>query len=131
VKQFARYVAVGIANTLFGYALIFGFMFGVGWSPEASNVAGYAIGLITSYLMNRSFTFRSTNERGSEFLRFLVVFFISFGANFVALWLLLHVFDVTDWVAQIVAGFFYVATSYLLNRAFVFSDGRRQAAGNQ
>jgi putative flippase GtrA len=122
VKQFARYLAVGIANTLFGYVLIFGFMFVAGWSPEASNVAGYSIGLITSYLLNRSITFRSINQRGSEFLRFVAVFLISFGANFAALWVMLHVLGVEDWIAQIVAGFFYVGMSYLLNRAFVFSN---------
>jgi len=122
VKQFARFLAVGIANTVFGYALIFGFMFIAGWSPEASNIAGYLIGLVSSYLMNRSFTFRSTNERKSEFARFLAVFAIAFAANFVALWVLLHVFGVKDWLAQILAGVAYVATSYLLNRVFVFGS---------
>jgi putative flippase GtrA len=128
VKQFARFVAVGIANTVFGYALIFGFMFIAGWSPEVSNIAGYSIGLITSYVMNRTITFRSTNERKSEFVRFLAVFAISFGANFVALWIMLHLLGVQDWLAQILAGLVYVATSYLLNRAFVFGGlVRRQS----
>lgn len=128
MKQFARFVAVGIVNTLFGYALIFGFMFIAGWSPEASNVAGYAIGLVSSYLMNRSITFRSSNERRSEFVRFLVVFAIAFGANFAALWILLHGLDVRDWLAQILAGVVYVATSYMLNRTYVFGGGSERPA---
>jgi putative flippase GtrA len=130
VKEFSRFVAVGIANTLLGYAVIFAFMYLARWSPEASNAAGYGVGLLMSYLMNRSFTFRSSNNRGPEFIRFLVVFALAYGVNFAVLALSLYVLSTPAWMAQILAGIAYVATSFLLNRAYVFSasagTGRRR-----
>ena len=94
-------------------------MYALRLSPEASNVIGYVVGLTTSYLLNRIFTFRSGGRKLPEFARFVMIFLISFAANFVALTALLHV-AVHPIASQLIAGVIYVATSYLLNRSFVF-----------
>jgi putative flippase GtrA len=120
VNQLSRYLAVGVLNTLWGYLLIFGFMYGLDWSPEASNVAGYAIGLLTSYLLNRTFTFRSRNTTLPEFGRFLSSFAVAFAANFATLAFLVRVLELHPGVSQIAAGVVYVGTSYLLSRSYVF-----------
>lgn len=124
MKQFSRYLAVGLLNTAWGYLLIFGFMYIAGWSPEASNVMGYAIGLVTSYGLNRRFTFNSRDTTGPEFARFLATFALAFAANFAILMLLVRVLGVHAAASQVVAGVVYVGASYLLNRHFVF---RREA----
>ena len=120
MTRFARYLLVGGLNTLWGYALIFGFMWGLGWSPEASNVAGYAIGLVTSYVLNRIFTFRSTAPKAGEFSRFVAIFLIAYLANLAVLAFLVRVAGVHAGVSQVVAGAVYVVGSYLLNRSFTF-----------
>ena len=119
MKQLSRYLAVGVLNTGVGYLIIFGCMYGLHWSPQASNVAGYAIGLATSYGLNRTFTFRSANRWVPEFVRFICIFLISFGANFQTLAALLAM-GVHAAAAQLIAGIAYVVASYLLNRTFVF-----------
>jgi putative flippase GtrA len=125
MRQFSRYVVVGVLNTLWGYLLIFGFMYGLGWSPQASNVMGYAIGLVTSYALNRRFTFRSDDTTLPEFARFLGTFFIAFAANFATLTVLVEGLKAHAGVSQVLAGIVYVATSYLLSRYFVFRGASR------
>jgi len=120
VKQLSRYLVVGALNTAWGYLLIFGFMYGLGWSPEASNVMGYAIGLVTSYLLNRTFTFRSRNTTLPEFGRFLWTFAVAFAANFATLAFLVRGLELHAGLSQIIAGVVYVVTSYLLSRNYVF-----------
>ena len=120
MRQLSRFVTVGILNTLWGYLVIFGFMYLLGCSPEVSNIAGYAIGLATSYLMHRNYTFRSHGSAAAEFLRFLGTFAIAFSANLVMLSLLVRLVSVHAAIAQIISGATYVATSYLLNRRYVF-----------
>ena len=120
MRQFSRYLVVGVLNTLWGYFVIFAFMYGLRWSPEASNIMGYAIGLVTSYALNRRFTFRSADTTAPEFARFLATFFVAFAANFATLALLVRVLEVHAGLSQILAGVVYVGTSYLLNRHFVF-----------
>lgn len=120
MTQFSRYLVVGVLNTAWGYLLIFSFMYLLRWSPEASNVAGYAVGLLTSYALNRHYTFRSRNTTAPEFARFLGTFGVAFAANFAALTLLVRAFGVHAGVSQLAAGVVYVATSYLLSRHYVF-----------
>jgi putative flippase GtrA len=120
MSEFYRYIVVGVANTAWGYLLIFAFMYVAGWPPEASNAMGYAIGLVTSYALNRRFTFRSRNTVAPEFVRFLTTFGIAFAANFAVLVLLVRVLSVHEAISQVAAGVVYVATSYLLSRHFVF-----------
>jgi putative flippase GtrA len=125
MRRFSRYLVVGALNTAWGYLLIFGFMYAAGWSPEASNVAGYAIGLVTSYLLNRRFTFGSRDTKAPEFARFLATFGIAFAANFAVLALLVRVLGVHPAVSQVVAGIVYVGTSYALSRRYVFRGASR------
>ena len=121
MRQFSRYLTVGVLNTAFGYAVIFACMYALGLSPKVSNVVGYAVGLATSYALNRVYTFRSRNAKGPEILRFAAIFGLSFAANFVALTLLLEVPGLPAGVSQIVAGAVYVVASYLMSRRFVFA----------
>ena len=127
MQQFPRYLAAGLANTAFGYAVIFACMYGLGLSPEASNVVGYAIGIVTSYALNRTFTFRSAGRKLPEFVRFVAIFLLSFAANFMALKVLLRI-GVHPVARQVIAGAIYVGTSYLLSRSFVFRQTRTSRA---
>lgn len=122
MMEFGRYIAVGILNTVWGYLLIFGFMYLFAWAPEASNAAGYGIGLLTSFLLNRTYTFRSKNLKRYEFGRFLIVFALAFATNLAALSIAVRWMGWDPYFAQILSGGVYVVTSYLLNRVFVFKQ---------
>jgi putative flippase GtrA len=124
MKQFSRYVGVGIVNTLWSYCIIFALMYLAGLSPEASNAMGYGIGLVTSYALNRSYTFESANPKAPEFLRFIATFALAFAANFTALLLLVHMLRIHAGIAQVAAGVVYVITSYLCSRHFVFRHAK-------
>lgn len=125
MKQFTRYIVVGALNSVWSYLLIFGFMYLPGYPPEASNVLGYAIGLLTSYALHRRFTFASCGAKSSEFFRFLGTFAVAFLANFAMLFVLVRVVGVHAGISQILSGVVYVGVAYLLNRSYVFPALRR------
>lgn len=120
MRQLLRYGAVGVINTGLGYVVIFACMYLVGLGPVASNVAGYAVGLVVSYSLNRRFTFRSTGARRAEMVRFLVIFLLAYFANLGVLVALTRTFGVHDGLAQVLAGGVYFGLSYLLNKYYVF-----------
>lgn len=70
-KKLAKYLCVGILNTIVGFGIIFLLMF-FGVNPEISNLIGYAIGIIFSYVMNKFFTFESKNRSKKEFIKFIL-----------------------------------------------------------
>jgi putative flippase GtrA len=120
MKQFSRFLLVGFANTVLGYAVIFGCMYLAGLTPELSNAVGYLVGLVVSYLLNRHFTFRSARRRSTEFVRFVIVFLTAYTANFVVLVGLVRGLGLHAALSQVVAGVVYIGTAYLLNKRYVF-----------
>lgn len=120
MKQLLRYGAVGVVNTGVGYGIIFGCMYLAGLGPVPSNIAGYAVGLIVSYTLNRTFTFRSTGSQRKELPRFVVLFMVAYLANLGVLILLVRVLRVHEGVSQVLAGVVYFALSFVLNKYFVF-----------
>ncbi|WP_076998639.1 GtrA family protein [Variovorax sp. KK3] len=122
MSQFLRFLTVGVFNTVFGYCIIFACMYLAGLSAEVSNVIGYAVGLTTSYLLNRNFTFRSKQSRRGEVVRFVIVFAIAYMANFLALLLLIRQIGVHEGLSQILAGAVYVLASYAMNKLYVFRN---------
>ncbi len=119
-KQFSRFLVVGVLNTLLGYAVIFACMYGAGLSPELSNVAGYAVGLFLSYFLNKFYTFESASKSHKEIMRFLAVFALAYGANFIALQVLIYQMGIYKGLSQVLAGIIYIVASFLLNKHYVF-----------
>jgi putative flippase GtrA len=95
-------------------------MYLAGMPPEASNAIGYGVGLIASYLLNKSYTFKQHSTHRGEFTKFLAVFAIAYGLNFLALLVLVHGMEMHQGLSQVLAGLVYVSVSYLMNKFFVF-----------
>ena len=120
MKQFSRFVTVGVFNTILGYCVIFACMYSAKMSPESSNVAGYAVGLVASYVLNRKYTFKSKQNRRNEMVRFLAVFVVAYASNFAALLILIHGIGMHVGVGQVLAGLIYVFASFFMNKYYVF-----------
>ncbi len=54
-----RYLLVGIANAVTGLSVIYGLKFFFDVGDVAANAAGYTIGVIQSFVLNRAWTLRS------------------------------------------------------------------------
>jgi putative flippase GtrA len=122
VRQLFRFLMVGVANTAFGYSIIFACMYLGGLSAELSNAVGYGIGLLVSYLMHKAFTFNSDRPHREAFVRFLVVFAAAYAANLLVLVMLVRGIGVHEAVSQVIASAVYVITSFIMNKLYVFRE---------
>jgi putative flippase GtrA len=120
VRQALTFALIGVFNTAFGYGIIFFCMYGLSISPETSNVLGYIIPVGTSYLLNRRFTFRSTQRKSVEFAKFLVVFGVAYIANFITLLIFYRLLHVNKGFSQCFAGAAYVITSFTMSKYYAF-----------
>jgi putative flippase GtrA len=109
-------------NTLFGYLIIFTCMYALRLGPVVSNACGYGLGLAVSFLMHRDCTFRAKRLRKWSFLIFLVLFALSYLVNLGILFVAIRYLGIHPGISQVIAGIGYVATSYVLNKKFVFPD---------
>lgn len=80
-----RFGLAGIANSLFGFAIIMaGLQIGLG--DYLANAAGYLAGFTLSYFLNRNFVFGQNSKRDSaEIFRFSLAILLSYLANLVIL----------------------------------------------
>jgi putative flippase GtrA len=122
IKQFSRYLLVGAINSILGNSVLFGCMYLLKWSPELSNIAGYSVGLISSYVLNKKYTFVSVQSRHFEMLRFLIVFAFAYLLNFLALLMLIYRMNINEGLSQILAGIVYLLISYVMNKHYVFKN---------
>jgi putative flippase GtrA len=115
-----RFATVGVLNTLLGYAVIFLCMYVLGQGAVTSNVIGYAVGLLVSFVLNRTFTFRSTSAALPEAFRFLVIFVLAYLANLGVLIFLTRQLHVHEGLSQVLAGAVYFVLSFALSKCYVF-----------
>lgn len=120
MNYFSKYIFVGLFNTIVGYSVIFFLMYILGASPEISNIAGYGVGLVLSYFLNRTFVFNSDEDKQREFSRFIMVFCIAYAANFLTLLVFINHLDARLGLSQIIAGIVYTGTSFFMNKYYVF-----------
>lgn len=119
--RMARYLFSGGLNTIFGLMLIGLFMYGFGLALELSNFMAYGIGVVTSFILNKTFTFRSNGRVMIELSRFISVYAASYLTNLVVLVILVRLLGTQEFLAQIIASAAFVVTSYVLQARYVFS----------
>lgn len=119
LKQLLRYGLVGVANTIVGFGAILVLQILVGLDPYSANAGGYAIGLATSFALNRVWTFQVSDRPVGRLLRFVLAFAMSYAANLSTLTLLLSSAGAV--AAQAAAAVVYSTVFFVLCRSYVFA----------
>jgi putative flippase GtrA len=122
--EFVKFVVVGVFNTIIGLACIFAAKALLGWGDLAANAGGYAIGLVASFALNRSWTFGDRGRISPALLRFLAAFAVAYLANLATVFGLRDLAGLDPYLAQAAGIVPYTALFFLASRAFVFLDRR-------
>lgn len=118
--QVFKFLSVGCINTMIGLVAIYGLMYWADISPLAANALGYAIGMIVSYTLNKLWTFQNTTSHSSSLPRYIICAAVCYGANFLAVGLLIHIFDNNNYTAQLGGVVTYTVLMFIGCRIFVF-----------
>lgn len=79
--RFGRFLGVGLAATAVQYAVLVAGVELLGMRPVRASAAGFVLGAILNYLLNRLLTFRSTVPHAVGAPRFLVIMGLGLVAN--------------------------------------------------
>jgi putative flippase GtrA len=134
LKQMAKYGVVGVLNTLLTAAVIWVLLYILSdqdspESPSASvmsiaNSAGYLVGLINSFILNRNWTFKSKTDWKLSLLRFLIAFAVCYCLQLgVVLWLNRFELIASAYLCQLVGIVVYSVLNFLLNKYYAFGAG--------
>ena len=115
-----RFLLTGLANSAVGWAVIFGGLW-AGMSGLAANAAGYGVGLVLSFTLNRRFVFGVEGAVSArEMAKFLAAFAVAYGANVAVLFAAQGVLGADSALAQLPAIAAYVLIFFLLSQFVVF-----------
>ncbi|CAD6002674.1 GtrA family protein [Agreia sp. COWG] len=122
-SRVVRFGALGVANNLLAYAIFAGLTL-AGVASIAAATITYVLGMVVSYLGNRSFTFRHTGSARRSLVRFLIVNAVGYGINVAILAIFVEHLGFNALLVQfvaivIVAGFIFVSM-----RFWVFSGDK-------
>lgn len=118
--SFIRFLAVGVLNTAVGLSVIFAAKALLGWGDLAANAFGYAIGLMVSFMLNRSWTFGHSGAVAPAVLRFIMVFLVAYGLNLAAVFTLRDWVGINAYLAHVGGIVPYTVFFYFGSRRFVF-----------
>lgn len=145
IIQACKYGIVGIINTLITAIIIWlmmRFVFNVTGEQQASsfavsfsNIVGYILGLLNSFIWNRSWTFKSQKSWKSDFFKFIIVFLICYIPQLLLVMILNryanipsvdfvlsgHAYTVTSaYICQLIGIVFYTVLNFLSNKYYTF-----------
>jgi putative flippase GtrA len=120
IQQAIRFGLVGIVNTAIGLASIYGLMFFLRTDPATANALGYGVGLATSFLLNRIWTFKSSRPLGKALPRFLMVAAASYMLNLGVVMGGIALFDANPYIMQLVGVGIYTLVMFFACRWLVF-----------
>ena len=122
-----RFILVGIANTLVGLFVIFSLKAALGLGDVFSNVLGYLIGLINSFVLNRAFTFKFKGATSKALTRFGAVALVGYALNLLVVMGSITLLKVNSYVGQALGVLPYTLFTYFGFKYYAF----RQDAASQ
>ncbi|RDU71041.1 GtrA family protein [Helicobacter aurati] len=118
-KEVLIYGVIGVINTIIGVGLCLLLTF-LGCMPEIANTIGNIVGMLNSYILNRKFTFQSSNSHKQDFLRFVVAIGVAYSINICVLVIAYRILHYNVYLCQILAAIAYTMSSFSIIKLWVF-----------
>lgn len=106
VRQFMRYLMVGVMNTVVTLVVIFICKSKLGVNPWVSNAIGYVAGLINSFIWNKLWVFNARGNKHAlpEAIKFAVGFLLCYGIQLLTTWFLTVPMDLGEMLQWTIGG---------------------------
>lgn len=130
--QFVKFVIVGVINTLFGSAIMFGMYNFLGCDYYLSSFCNYFFGSILSYFLNKYFTFNYKKKSIGVIIRFIlnisVCYLIAYGvAKPLVAWILAgNSKKLIENIAMMVGMGLFVICNYFGQKLIVFTERKEK-----
>ena len=124
--EFARFVLVGVGNTLVSF-VVYETLLALGVSYRGAAAAAFAAGAVNGYLLNRSWTFHASDSARTR-IRYVVVQIGGLALTTGLLSLLVHAGEFGEVAGYAATLPLVTAATFLANRTWVFGGARCASA---
>ena len=124
-SQFIRYLVVGLASNAViyvGYLLLTQ----LGMGPKLAMSLLYGVGLLQTFVFNKKWSFRFEGAATPALVRYLVVYAVGYGVNFLAMMLLVDRAELPHQLVQGVMIFIVAIMLFSAQRYWVFPSHNKE-----
>jgi putative flippase GtrA len=119
--KFVKFSLVGFSGVFVDFGVTFLCKEILKIQKYVANTCGFALAATTNYLMNRMWTFHSTNPNVMlEFTRFFIIALIGLIINLLIIWAMTGKFKVNFYVSKLVATLLVTLWNFLINAYYTF-----------
>jgi len=120
--KFIKFCIVGFSGVFVDFGTTYFFKEVLKVQKYIANAIGFSLAATTNYLLNRTWTFHSTNPQVfQEFSRFFIIALIGLGINSTIIWLMNGKFKVNFYLSKLVATVIVTLWNFLINAYFTFA----------
>lgn len=123
-RQFASYALAGVATAVVHYTVLIGLVEVFGTGPVPASLAGFAVGGIVSYTLNRWLTFDATRTHAQATWRFGLIAFGGFVLTGLLMSLFVTRLGLPYLPMQLVTTLCVMVFSFLGHKYWSFAEGR-------
>ena len=116
MRLFLKYLKVGVVNSLLGLFVILICLNFLKLNYNVSYLLGYVVGLINSFILNKSYTFNNTMKWNKVILPFFILFIVSYVISHIVLLLLIEVLYLEKNTAIVISMIIYTLIGFILNK---------------
>ena len=120
-RQISIYALVGVVASLAHYSVLIALVEGVRWRPVPAALAGFVVGGVVSYLLNRRHTFASDRPHEEAGWRFALVAAGGFGLTYLLMSLFVERLGAPYLPAQLVTTVLIMFVTFFANRVWTFA----------
>ena len=119
LRRFARFIVVGISNTVVAL-IVYAALLAAGVDAVLASAVGFAAGALNGYRLNRNWTFRGASGGIATGTRYVVVQLLGLGLNALGVWLTVEQAGLPRMAGEAVILPAVTVTTFLLSRRWVF-----------
>lgn len=120
-SQLVKYGVVGVATNLIGYLVYLAITY-MGAGPKITMSFLYAIGIVISFVANRSWSFTDNRGLSDSAKLYLVTYIIGYLINLSIMFVFIDIYGFKHYFVQLAATFVMPFYYFILLKLFVFKD---------
>ena len=123
-RQFIRYAIVGLLSNLLLYIAYLG-LTSVGLEYKAAMTLLYILGVLQTFIVNRSWSFNHNGMAHTAFIRYVIAYALGYLLNLGLLWFAVDRLHLPHPIVQAVAIVVVAISLFLMHRYWVFAPSVR------
>ena len=125
VRQFIKFAVVGFLSTIIDWGTYLLLTRYAATFYLTAKVLSFSVSVINSYVLNRRWTFRSTEpKRLHQFSKFLIVAVVGLGLNTLIMYVAVSCFEFSDLIGLVLATIIVVFWNFLANKFYTFKNSQ-------